>query len=212
MEKKTINAELKKYIEYDILPLYARNEEGHGIKHIQTVIERSLKFAQDYDVNVDMVYTIAAYHDIGHYIDRKKHEIISAKMFMEDKKIKQWITDEQRNTIKEAIEDHRASTNHKPRTIYGMIVSTADRTIADIDESIKRTYAYHEKYFATMSEEERMEAVYQHLQEKYGESGYAKVYLEDKELEEALEKLRQALANKEEFLKRVKKVIEKSNL
>ena len=45
------------------------------------------------------------------------------------------------------------------------------------------------------------------LNEKYGENGYAKVYLEDKEFDEAIEKLRQALSDKEKFIKRVKKVI-----
>ena len=28
--------------------------------------------AKDYDVDINMVYTIAAYHDLGHHIDRKK--------------------------------------------------------------------------------------------------------------------------------------------
>ncbi len=206
--KKIINTELVEYIENEIFPLYKRNEEGHGIEHIKTVIERSLKFAQKYNADLDMAYTIAAYHDIGHYIDRKKHEIISAEIFMKDENIKQWFTDEQRNIIKEAIEDHRASSNHKPRSIYGMIVSTADRTIIDIDNTIRRSYSYGKKNYIGLSEEEQMEKIYQHLTEKYGENGYAKVYLEDKEFDEAIIKLRQALSDKEKFIKRAKKVVE----
>ena len=85
-----INIELVKYIESEIFPLYNRNEEGHGINHIKTVIRRSLELAQGYDVNLNMVYVIASYHDLGHYIDRKRHEIISAEMFMKDEKIKKW--------------------------------------------------------------------------------------------------------------------------
>ena len=202
-----MNPELVKYIESEIFPLYQRNEEGHGIKHIKTVIKRSLKFAKQYNANLDMSYTIAAYHDIGHYIDRKKHEIISAEIFMKDEKIKKWFTDEQRNIIKEAIEDHRASSDHKPRSIYGMIVSTADRTIIDIDNTIKRSYSYGKRNYTELSEKEQIERIYQHLSEKYGENGYAKVYLEDKEFDEAIKELRQALSNKEEFIERVKKVI-----
>lgn len=205
--KENINPELVKYIEDEIFPLYQRNEEGHGIKHIKTVIKRSLKFATQHNANLDMSYTIAAYHDIGHYIDRKRHEIISAEIFMEDEKIKKWFTDEQREIIKEAIEDHRASSDHKPRSIYGMIVSTADRTIIDIDNTIKRSYSYGKRNYAGLSEEEQIERIYQHLSEKYGENGYAKVYLEDKEFDEAIKELRQALSNKEEFIERVKKVI-----
>ena len=207
---KEINQELVKYIESEIFPLYNRNEEGHGIGHIKTVIKRSLELAKNYDVDLNMVYVIASYHDIGHYIDRKKHEIISAEMFMKDEKIRKWFTTEQINTIKEAIEDHRASSNHEPRTIYGRIVSTADRTIIDIDNTIRRAYSYGKRNYVGLSEEEQIERVYQHLTEKYGENGYAKVYLEDKEFDKSIKKLRQALSNKEEFIKRVKRVVKES--
>jgi len=203
----TIDTELKKYIETQIFPLYNRNEEGHGIEHIKTVIRRSLEIAKQYDVELEMVYTIASYHDLGHYIDRSIHEILSAKLFMEDANMKKWFSEEQRNIIKEAIEDHRASSNHKPRSIYGMIISTADRTIVNIDVAIKRTYTYGIKHYAELSEEEQIERVYQHLIEKYGENGYAKIYLKDAELEEALQKLRQALSNKEKFIERIKHCI-----
>ena len=64
--KETINVELVKYIENEVFPLYERNEEGHGIKHIKTVIKRSVKFAKQYNADLNMAYTIAAYHDIGH--------------------------------------------------------------------------------------------------------------------------------------------------
>lgn len=56
-----------------------------------------------------MVYVIAAYHDIGHHIDAKSHEIISAQILSEDKKLKKFFSEEQIMVMKEAIEDHRAS-------------------------------------------------------------------------------------------------------
>ena len=207
LKDNNIDVELVKYIENEIFPLYERNEEGHGIGHIKTVIKRSLELAKKYDVNIDMVYTIASYHDLGHYIDRNTHELISAEIFMKEQKVKKWFTDEQMSIIKEAIEDHRASSNHKPRSIYGMIISTADRTIIDIDNTIKRTYSYGKRNLSGLSEDEQIERVYEHLMEKYGENGYAKIYLEDKEFDEAIKKLRQALSNKEEFIKRVEKVV-----
>lgn len=204
---KELNEELVEYIEKKIFPLYDRNEFAHGINHIKTVIRRSLELADGYDVDFNIVYTVAAYHDLGHFIDRKRHEIISAEMFMKDENIKRWFADEQRMVIKEAIEDHRASCNHVPRTIYGKIVSTADRTITDIDNTIKRSYTYGKKNYIGLSEEEQFDKVYEHLVEKYGENGYAKVYLEDKEFDEAVNKLRQALENREEFIERVKRVV-----
>lgn len=204
---KELNEELVEYIEKKIFPLYDRNEFAHGINHIKTVIRRSLELADSYDVDFNIVYTVAAYHDLGHFIDRKRHEIISAEMFMEDENIKRWFSDEQRIVIKEAIEDHRASCDHIPRTIYGKIVSTADRTIVDIDNTIKRSYTYGKKNYIGLSEEEQFERVYEHLVEKYGENGYAKVYLENKEFDEAVGMLRQALENREEFIERVRRVV-----
>ena len=202
-----MNKELVDYIEKEIFPLYNKNEESHGLKHIETVIERSLKFAKDYDANIDMVYTIAAYHDLGHHIDRKRHEIISAQIFIEDENMKKWFSDEQRKIIKDAIEDHRASSNHEPRTIYGKIASTADRTIVKIDNTIKRSYSYGKRNYQGITEEEQIQKVYEHLKDKYGENGYAKVYLEDKEFDEAMKEFRKALKDKDSFIQRIRKVV-----
>ena len=202
-----MNEELVKYIQNEIFPMYDKNEEGHGIGHIKTVIERSLKFAKDYDVDINMVYTIAAYHDLGHHIDRKRHEIISAQIFIEDENMKKWFSDEQRKIIKDAIEDHRASSNHEPRTIYGKIVSTADRTIVKIDNTIKRSYSYGKRNYQGITEEEQIQKVYEHLKDKYGENGYAKVYLEDKEFDEAMKEFRKALKDKDSFIQRIRKVV-----
>lgn len=204
-----MNKEVVQYIENEIFPKYDKNEEGHGINHIKTVIERSLELAKNYDVNLDMVYVVASYHDIGHYIDRNKHEIISAEMFMKDEKMKQWFTDKQRKIIKEAIEDHRSSSKNEPRTIYGKIISTADRAIIDIDSVIKRTYSYEKRYYPNLPKEEQIERVYAYLAKKYGQNGYMKIYLEDKEFKNTLIELRQALSNKSEFIKTVEKVINK---
>ena len=84
-----INKELKNYIENNIFPEYEKNEKGHGIDHIRYVIERSFQLVEEnkLDVNPDMVYTIAAYHDIGHYIDSKTHEIISADIMSKDENL-----------------------------------------------------------------------------------------------------------------------------
>ena len=71
-----INANLKKYIEENIFPVYEKNEKAHGIEHIKYVIERSFKFAKKIpNADLNIVYTVAAFHDIGHHIDSKNHEV-----------------------------------------------------------------------------------------------------------------------------------------
>ena len=123
-----INKELKEYIENNIFSEYEKNDKGHNLEHIKYVINRSIKFADTIpDIDYNIVYTVAAYHDIGHHIDPKKHELISAEIMYANDKLKEFFNDEERIIIKEAIEDHRASSKHEPRSIYGKIVSTADR-------------------------------------------------------------------------------------
>jgi len=90
-----INPELEKYIKTQILPKYNENDNGHGIDHIIYVINRSLKFAKEIpNINYDMVYTIAAYHDIGHSIDAKNHEKVSSELLLKDEKLKKFFADE----------------------------------------------------------------------------------------------------------------------
>ena len=123
----TINQNLQKYIETYILPLYEKNEKGHGIEHINYVIRRSLEFAKQFpDINIDIVYTASAYHDIAHHIDKDNHEILSAEIFFNSIEMEQFFTLEERILIKETIEDHRTSLKTEPRSIYGKILSSAD--------------------------------------------------------------------------------------
>ena len=143
-----INSDLKNYIENEILPIYINNDSGHGIDHINYVVKRSIELSSNFfNINLDMVYAIATFHDIGHYIDKDNHEILYAKMFYENKKMKDFFNDEQRKIIKEAIEDHRASSNRKPRSNYGKIISSADKNI-DIVTTLKRTHAYTLKHYS----------------------------------------------------------------
>lgn len=202
-----IRKEIVEYIENEIFSLYERNEKGHGIEHIKTVIDRSFNLSKDLDVNKEMVYLVASYHDLGHFIDAKTHEIISAKMLEEDKKLEEWFSKDQIQIMKEAVEDHRASCKHVPRSIYGKIISSADRTLLDIDDWIKRCYSYGKKHTPEKSEEEQIERVYEHLSEKYGKNGYAKCYIKDEEFNKSLEKLQKELEDKEKFIRRVKEVI-----
>lgn len=101
------------YIESEILPQYKLNEQAHGIEQINSVIKRSLKFASEVEgINYEMVYVIASYHDIGHHIDAKHHEIISAQILANDNNLKEFFDDKQIRIMKEAVEDHRASSSN----------------------------------------------------------------------------------------------------
>src|SRR5690606_8762465 len=113
-----INQELKKYIETTILPKYQTLDLAHSGNHVYDVIEISLEIARDYDLNLDMVYTIAAFHDVGLVVEREKHHIIGGEMLFHDAFINKYFNNEQIIIMKEAVEDHRASSKHPPRSIY----------------------------------------------------------------------------------------------
>lgn len=196
-----INEELKKYIEENIFPVYDKNESAHGINHIKDVIKRSFDLVDEneLDVNLNMVYVIAAYHDIGHHIDPKTHEIISANMMIKDENLKKYFSNEELVIIKEAIEDHRASAKDNPRSIYGRIVSSADRNNT-VEACLRRTYTYGKKLNPEASDEELFLRAYDVLKNKFGEDGYAKYYFKDSKYEKFLKELRELLNDKDKYI------------
>lgn len=197
-----VDNKLREYIEEWVLPKYNKNEQAHGIEHINYVIRRSFELIQQnsLEVNYNMVYVIAAYHDIGHYIDPKKHEIVSAEIMSKDEKLKQFFKEEDLLIIKEAIEDHRASTDHEPRSIYGKIVSSADRNNT-VEQCLARSYYYGKRLNPEFTDRQLYERAFEHLNLKFGVGGYAKFFLKDKEYENFLESIREILKDKEEFCK-----------
>lgn len=197
-----INVSLKKYIEENLLPQYSKNEKAHNIEHIQYVIRRSFELVKqnDLDVDNDIVYTVAAYHDIGHFLDPKKHEIVSAEIMMKDEKLKEFFSEEELVVIKEAIEDHRASSNHEPRSIYGKIVSSADRNNT-VEQCLERSYYYGKRLNPESTDRQLFERAFEHLNLKFGINGYAKFFLKDAEYEMFLDSIRKVLKDKEEFCK-----------
>ena len=205
-----VNSELKKYIEDNVFPEYDKNEVGHGINHIKDVINRSFELVKenDLDVNLDMVYVIASYHDIGHHIDSANHEKVSADIMSKDNNLKRFFNLSELKIIKEAIEDHRSSSKTDPRSIYGKIVSSADRNNT-VEHCLSRTYTYGKRLNPKATDEELFNRAYDVLQEKFGINGYAKYYFKDSKYERFLEELRELLEDKEKFIKTQRDYINK---
>ncbi len=205
---KTINPKLREYIEEYILPSYERNEEGHGIGHINYVIDRSFLFANTLeDINLDMVYVIAAYHDIGHYIDAKNHEKISGEMLLDDTNLREFFTEKQIRMMSEAVYDHRSSLKNDPRSIYGKIVASADKNVL-IEQPLLRTYSYRVEHDPDATLEEIIEESRQHIIDKFGNEGYAtkKMFFDDPDYKKFLETVPKLALDKEKFRKRYMKV------
>ena len=192
---------LKEYIEQHIVPRYEAFDKAHNLTHVADVIERSMTLAKQYDVDTDMVYAIAAYHDLGLCEGRERHHIVSGEIVARDKMLLHWFTPEQISIIKEAVEDHRASNEQAPRSIYGCIVAEADRLI-DTDITLRRTVQYGLKHLTSNDREVHYERFLNHLQEKYAEGGYLRLWLPHSDNRVRIDELRSVIANREELRRR----------
>ena len=193
-----IREDLRRYIEQEILPLYDAFDRGHRRDHAHQVIERSAQLAEAFDVDAEMVYAIAAYHDTGLKFGRENHHSDSARIVLADGELRRWFTEEQIVTIAQAAEDHRASAARAPRSIYGRIVAEADRLIIP-ELIIRRTVQYSLANFPALDREGHWLRSQEHLHEKYDEGGYLRLWIEGSDNAERLERLRVIIADKKQL-------------
>ena len=184
-----MNKELERYIEQEIIPRYEHFDRAHGTDHVRTVIAQSLALAAHYEVDTDMVYTVAAYHDTGLVNGRERHHIDAGRILAEDAELRRRFTEEQIGVMREAVEDHRASSDHAPRTIYGRIVAEADRVI-DPATIIRRTVQYGLANYPALDREGHYARCLDHLQKKYAEGGYLRLWIAESDNARRLGELR----------------------
>lgn len=201
---------LIRYVEQNILPMYANFDAAHRVEHAQMVIGKSLELAETINhsprytepdgtktiVDADMAYAIAAYHDTGLTEGRETHHTASALFVRNDRHLQQWFTPEQIDIIANAAEDHRASAKSEPRTIYGKIVAEADRSINPM-EIIRRTVQYGLAHYPSLDKNGHYERTVEHLLEKYAEGGYLKLWIPESDNGKKLQELRDIIRDKE---------------
>jgi len=189
-----MNPELVAYCQREIIPRYAAFDKAHREDHALTVIERSLELARHYDVSTDMVYAAAAFHDTGLTAGRETHHLVSGRIIREDPALPRWFTPEEIETIAQAAEDHRASSKHEPRSIYGRILAEADRLIVP-QTVIRRTIQYGLSHYPELDREGHWERTLDHLKEKYGYGGYLQLWIPESPNAARLEELRRIIAD-----------------
>lgn len=202
-----IEPTLKQYIEREIIPRYDSFDAAHRRNHVEVVIAQSIAIAEHYDVDINMVYAIAAYHDTGLVEGREHHHRASRDIVLGDSALSRWFTREQIATMADAVEDHRASSKSAPRTIYGCIVAEADRVI-DSHSIIRRTIQYTLHNHPHLTKEEGYHRMVEHLHEKYDYGGYLKLWIEESENAQRLEALRKIIADKPQLMRLYDKIYE----
>ncbi len=200
MDNNNVSLDLMEFVEKNILPRYADFDKAHNMGHVVGVIRRSLQIARSYGADINMVYVVAAYHDLGLSGPRAIHHLTSGKILQSDSRLKKWFSAEQIKIMKEAVEDHRASTSHMPRSIYGKIVAEADRDLEPMSV-FRRTVQYGMAHYPEMPKEEQWKRFVEHMHNKYAENGYVRLWIKGSPNEKNLQTLRQIIAHPEELRK-----------
>ncbi len=195
-----VNLEIMEFVEQQILPRYNAFDEAHNLRHVQEVIRQSLILAQRLGVDEDMAYIVAAYHDLGLEGARAIHHITVGKILATDARLRRWFSPEQLRIMKEAVEDHRASASHTPRSIYGRLVAEADREL-EPEKVFLRTIQYGLARYPDMNKEQHWQRFKEHLWNKYSESGYIHLWISPSPNEEKLRRLRAVIADEKELRK-----------
>lgn len=191
---KTVSLDLMEFVETNILPKYASFDKAHGLAHVTQVIRRALVLGRVTGADMNMVYAIAAYHDIGMSGPRAIHHITGGRILAQDARLKRWFTTEQIKIMKEAVEDHRASASHSPRSIYGKIVAEADRDMTP-DVVFRRAVQFGLSNYPELDREHQWLRFKKHMDSKYSVHGYIRLWISGSENERNLQEVRTIIAN-----------------
>ena len=197
--------DLVEFIETKILPQYAAFDAAHSMEHVTRVIRHSLELVKITGADINMVYTIAAYHDLGMSGPRAVHHLTGGKILATDARLRKWFSPEQLKVMREAGEDHRASASRSPRSIYGKIVAEADRDL-DTDIVIRRTIQFGLANYPELDYEGQYRRFKEHMDNKYSKDGYIKLWIPNSPNAKRLNDLRNLIAQPAELRKAFDKI------
>ena len=189
-----IRPELQAYVEAEILPRYDAFDKAHRRPHVERVIRDALALADFYPVDRDMVYAAAAFHDTGLCVDRATHHLVSGRIIREDAMLPRWFSAGQIETVAQAAEDHRASLDHEPRSIYGRIIAEADRQI-EPETIVRRTVQFGFAHYPELAREGHWQRTLEHLHEKDAAGGYLRLWIPESPNAAKLAELRALIAD-----------------
>lgn len=208
MTNNNVNLEIMQFVEQQILPRYTAFGKSHGLTHVQHVINNSLELARSLGVDVNMSYVIAAYHDLGMAGPRAIHHLTGGKILATDARLRKWFSPQQIVIMKEAVEDHRASTSHTPRSIYGKIVADADRDL-NPETVFTRCIEYGFEHYPELDKEEQWQRFCQHMEDKYSVHGYVRLWIPGSANEKRLKRVRDIIDNKSMLRETFERIFDK---
>lgn len=177
MDKK-----LKEYINKEIKSKYKTFDKGHNISHFNFVTKNCINYGKQLiekgeNIDLDIAFIVGAFHDIGLINGRENHAKSSGEFVRNDKVLKEFYDEKTIEMIAQAVEDHSSHLDYEPRSIYGKIVSDADRNNS-VYLVFSRPIKYALKNEKGLTKQEHLERVYDFVQKKFGRNGYVKYHLD----------------------------------
>ena len=194
MKNPIASLDLVEFVETQILPRYASFDRAHNLEHVTRVIRRALELAGQTGADVDMVYVVAAYHDLGMSGPRAVHHLTGGRILADDRRLRRWFSEDQVRIMREAVEDHRASASRAPRSIYGRIVAEADRDLSP-EVVFRRTVQFGLANYPDKDREGHWARFCEHMSSKYAASGYIRLWVPGSPNERQLSVLRGIIAD-----------------
>lgn len=132
-------------IRKQVCKLLDKDNSGHGMEHVNRVLNLSLKFAEIENANKDIVALIALLHDVDDYKlfgIESANNLTNAKNILKQCSIADNIKEQVLNDIK-TIGYSKRLKGISPTTLEGMIVSDADMCDGIGATGILRSYQYN---------------------------------------------------------------------
>lgn len=181
-------AGLGAYLIDEVLPRYGSFDAAHREGHALAVVRRSLQIGVRLGARAAMLCVAAVYHDLGLCDGREVHHLSSGRILRADERLRRWFSPAEVELMAEAVEDHRASAAHEPRSLYGRILAEADRLIDPL-LIMERTLQFGLSHYPELTPDLHVERALEHLREKYGPRGYLRLWIPGSDNERHLHEL-----------------------
>ena len=156
--------EFKKEVRDFYKPFYANGDAAHLIDHADSVCNLALKINREYSPK--LVILASYIHDIFNATNRKEHNTLAYRYVKDisDNFLKD-LNEEELELVAHAVLEHRASFKGKFFSKLSAIISSADRGLPDVEQTVIRSMRYNDA---------NAQDVYEHMLDKYSTKGYAK--------------------------------------
>lgn len=135
-------------IKTQVEELLKSDDSGHGMEHINRVLDLSLKFAKEENANIEIVSLIALLHDVDDYKlfgNENAKNLPNARLFMKKSNVPPPIQEQVTSELQNFGYSNRLK-GLSPSTLEGKIVSDADMCDCIGVNGIIRIFTYSIKY------------------------------------------------------------------